>query len=213
MRRQSLPLIERKERLAENASQLNHQQHPYAKPRRFCLPSPDQLIHAVCIHETSTHPCLSYSGSYMPESYTRLMHASIMPVTYWYSNHRLIHASSLGSAHSRLIVVKPHYIHESLAHSCLIVHGSLMPHDIQVLESQTHLLCRSRIRSNHRPFAPIACMSQHTQAHSGRITRATGTKGVEGGDPGPASLDWERMVDPLLLLLGGGTTGVCTVAD
>ena len=56
-------------------------------------------------------------------------------------------------------------------------------------------------------------MSQHTQAHSGRITRVMGTKGVEGGDPGPASLDWERMVDPLLLLLGGGTTGVCTVAD
>ena len=99
-----------------------------------------------------------------------------MPVTYRYSNHRLIHASSLGSAHSRLIVVKPHYIHESLAHSCLIVHGSLMPHDIQVLESQTKGWWR-------------------------------------GGGPEPASLDWERMVDPLLLLLGGGTTGVCTVAD
>ena len=70
-----------------------------------------------------------------------------MPVTYRYSNHRLIHASSLGSAHSRLIVFKPHYIHESLAHSCLTVHGSLMPHD-------------------------------------GRITRATGTKGVEVGRPG-----------------------------
>ena len=51
MRRQSLPLIERKEMLAESASQLNHQQHPYAKLRRFCLPSPDVHIHAVYIHE------------------------------------------------------------------------------------------------------------------------------------------------------------------
>ena len=119
-----------------------------------------------------------------------------MPVTYRYSNHRLIHASSLGSAHSRLIVVKPHYIHESLAHSCLIVHGSLMPHDIH--ESLAH-----------------SCLIVHgsLMPHDIQVLESQ-TKGWwRGGDPEPASLDWERMVDPLLLLLGGGTTGVCTVAD
>jgi len=51
------------------------------------------------------------------------------------------------------------------------------------------------------------------QAQSRLMTQISGINGGGGGDPKPASLDREPIVDPVTLLLGGGTTGVCTVPD
>ena len=51
------------------------------------------------------------------------------------------------------------------------------------------------------------------QAQSRLMTQITGINGGGGVDPKPASLDRERMVDPVTLLLGSGTTSVCTVPD
>ena len=95
-------------------------------------------------------------GSFPPHRYTRihesLAHSRLI-ATHGYTNHGLIHASSL--------------------HTDTQIIGSFPPH-------------------------------RHVRIHESR---------GGGGDPKPASLDWDRMVDPIHLLLGGGITGVGAVAD
>ena len=172
-------------------------------------------------------------GSLMPQTYHRLIHAldaasnrpahSCLRHT---SNHRLIPASSYTSAHSCLRHTIGSFMpqtHESWAHSRLIATNGYANHGLipaTSLHTDTRIIgsfAPHRYTRIHESWAHSRLIATHGHTDHWLIPASsprtdTRIKGG-GGDPKPASLDWDRMVDPIHLLLGGGITGVGAVAD
>ena len=129
-------------------------------------------------------------GSFMPQTYHRLIHASDTRIMGSFPPHRYKRIRE-SWAHSRLIATHGYTNHwlirASSLHTDTRIMGSFTPH---------------RYTRTHRSLA-----------HSRLIATYGYTNQGGGGDPNPASLDGDLMVDPIHLLLGGGITGVGAVAD